>query len=341
MTDTFEPAKVKQEFKIVKNGKMILRDNKKQKLGFFQFEQPLLWPNIIVMSVVHLGALYALTIFHTFHIYTMILLIVIHQISATGITAGPHRLWAHKSYKAKLPLKILIFLMYCTAGQSPIFHWARDHRVHHKYTDTSADPHNTQRGLFFSHVGWLLMKKDPTVIARGKQIDISDLKADPVVNIPNYIYYAVSILLFYLVPVISVYFWNESAKNAIFALFFLRYALILNVTWSVNSFAHKFGSKPYDRTICPSENFLVSLTTCGEGWHNYHHAFPWDYRATEINLMDFTSTTTLFIKFFSKIGWAYDLKQPSEDLIKTVVKNRGDGTHPRWAEVPAPKSNLD
>jgi stearoyl-CoA desaturase (delta-9 desaturase) len=54
-------------------------------------------------------------------------------------------------------------------------------RVHHKYSDTSADPHNSKRGFFFSHIGWLMMKKHPDVKAKGQQIDMTDLEEDFVV----------------------------------------------------------------------------------------------------------------------------------------------------------------
>jgi len=36
---------------------------------------------------------------------------------ALGVTAGVHRYWTHKSYKAKLPLKIILTVFYLTAGQ--------------------------------------------------------------------------------------------------------------------------------------------------------------------------------------------------------------------------------
>lgn len=61
-------------------------------------------------------------------------------------------------------------------------HWARDHRVHHKYSETDADPHNATRGFFFSHIGWLLCRKHPDVISKGRQLDIADLQADPVLR---------------------------------------------------------------------------------------------------------------------------------------------------------------
>lgn len=65
--------------------------------------------------------------------------------------------------------------------QNHLFEWVRDHRVHHKFTDTDADPHNAQRGFFFSHIGWLMLRKHPDVIKKGALVDMSDLEKDPIV----------------------------------------------------------------------------------------------------------------------------------------------------------------
>lgn len=78
--------------------------------------------------------------------------------------------------KTKLFYKIFLFLL-----QNHIYEWARDHRMHHKYSETNADPHNAKRGFFFSHVGWLLCRKHPEVKEKGRGIDMSDLDRDPVV----------------------------------------------------------------------------------------------------------------------------------------------------------------
>lgn len=67
-------------------------------------------------------------------------------------------------------------------GQNDIYEWVRDHRVHHKFTDTDADPHNSRRGFFFSHMGWLLLKKHKDVSVKGKTVDMSDVASDPVVR---------------------------------------------------------------------------------------------------------------------------------------------------------------
>lgn len=90
-------------------------------------------------------------------------------------------MWSHKAYKARLPLRIFLMILQTIAFQNSIYEWARDHRVHHKFTDTDADPHNASRGFFFSHMGWLLIRKHPEVKAKGKLIDMSDLEKDPVV----------------------------------------------------------------------------------------------------------------------------------------------------------------
>jgi stearoyl-CoA desaturase (delta-9 desaturase) len=82
----------------------------------------------------------------------------------------------------------------------------------------------------------------------------------------------------------------------------------------------------------PAENRVVSVIGLGEGWHNYHHTFPWDYKTAELG--DYAmNLTTAFIDFFALIGWAYDRKQPSARLVQSVVQRRGDGTHAQWGRV--------
>lgn len=66
--------------------------------------------------------------------------------------------------------------------QNDIYEWARDHRVHHKFSETDADPHNATRGFFFAHIGWLFVRKHRDVIEKGKKLDVTDLLADPVVQ---------------------------------------------------------------------------------------------------------------------------------------------------------------
>jgi stearoyl-CoA desaturase (Delta-9 desaturase) len=134
---------------------------------------------------------------------------------------------------------------------------------------------------------------------------------------------------FILPTAIPVYLWGESWTTAFFVAALFRYTFILNVTWLVNSAAHKWGDKPYDKNIKPSENISVSIFALGEGFHNYHHTFPWDYKTAELgnNRLNFT---TNFINFFAKIGWAYDMKTVSDEIIQSRVHRTGDGSHQLW-----------
>ena len=94
------------------------------------------------------------------------------------ITAGVHRLWSHRSYDATFFMKFVLMIFNTIANQGSIWHWVRDHRVHHKFSETDADPHNAKRGFFFAHMGWLFVKKHPRVIEAGKKLNFDDLSND-------------------------------------------------------------------------------------------------------------------------------------------------------------------
>lgn len=43
--------------------------------------------------------------------------VLMGALSAFGVTAGAHRLWTHRSYKAKWPLRVILVICYSIAGQ--------------------------------------------------------------------------------------------------------------------------------------------------------------------------------------------------------------------------------
>jgi len=198
--------------------------------------------------------------------------------SGIGITVGAHRLWSHRSYSAALPVRVFLMLCNSIANQGSILHWARDHRVHHKHSETNADPHNAMRGFFFAHMGWLLLKKHPEVIRAGKELDFSDLYEDPVVMFQRKLDPWFALYMCFVFPAqIAVKFWGESFWTAFFVAGGLRYVYVLHCTFLVNSAAHLYGDHPYDVMSYPSENPYVSFFAIGEGWHNWHHKYPFDY----------------------------------------------------------------
>ena len=291
--------------------------------GPFGFLTPLVWGNIVIMIVLHSMALVGIIVGPLAKWQSLVFFMFYYLFSGMGVTAGAHRLWAHKTYKAKLPLQIILMFFNCISMQNDILEWSRDHRVHHKYTETHADPHNALRGFFFAHVGWLLMRKHPDVITKGKNIDLSDLYNDPVVMFQRRYYLPLCIFFTIVIPVVVPwYFWGENPWVAYFTLFAFRYVMTLHSTWLVNSAAHLWGSRPYDKHLNPSDNRFVCVAAIGEGWHNYHHTFPYDYATSEwgpsINM------TTAFIDMCAAVGLAYDRKQVSQEAIDRIRKRKGD-----------------
>lgn len=243
--------------------------------------------------------------------------------------------------------------------QHSVYKWAHQHRVHHKYPDTNADPHNSRRGLFFSHIGWLMVKPHPDIAKFSKNVDTSDLKANQFVMF-QYRYYVPlatgAVMISTLIPWLC---WNESIEASFFLGFLARFTSTINATWLVNSAAHYFGSKPYDINISSTESKIVSVCSIGEGlvsvftyrlllnfwlllsgFHNYHvrlnkntflfkletfsiqHTFPWDYKSAELGNYSL-NISTAFIDFFARIGWATELKTVSDDLVRRRILKTG------------------
>ena len=111
----------------------------------------------------------------------------------------------------------------------------------------------------------------------------------------------------------------------------MRYVIVLNITWTVNSIAHMWGNRPYDKHIKPAENMVITVGAMGEGFHNYHHTFPHDYRTSEFKLK--LNLTTAFIDFFAWIGWAYDRKSVSKEAIRNKMMRSGDQSMTRIEKV--------
>ena len=267
------------------------------------------YPMIIYIGLAHLAAGMGLFTLFSCKLQTLLFAFILWPISGLGITAGAHRLWAHRSYKATLPVRVFLMLCNCMANEGSIYHWSRDHRVHHKHSETDADPHNATRGLFFSHMGWLFVKKHPSVVTAGKKFNHDDLMSDPVVRIQKMCDPWLALFMCFVFPGLVGMLWGESFWNGYWVAGALRYVFVLHVTWCVNSLAHFWGEHPYDPKSWPAENPLVSFLALGEGWHNWHHKYPFDYATSELGIFEQYNPTKLFIDTCCFFGLASDRKR--------------------------------
>ena len=291
--------------------------------GPFGLKTKVVWVNVIYMIVLHVFAICGAVSALQANWKTWVLYFCAFVGSSFGITAGAHRLWTHRSYKAGLPYRMAVMLLNSLAMQNSILDWARDHRLHHKYSETDADPHNAKRGFFFAHIGWLLMRKHPQVLLKGRNICLKDLQQDPLVMFQARHYQTLSVLVCVVLPtLIPWYVLGESLTVSFLFLFACRYAMSLHGTWLVNSAAHLWGNRPYDTHTNPADNTLVCYAALGEGFHNYHHTFPFDYSTGEWGPK--LNFTTCIIDICAAFGLVYDRKQVSQESITNIRHRKGD-----------------
>ena len=56
--------------------------------------------------------------------------------------------------------------------------------------------------------------------------------------------------------------------------YLLGIVVLWHATFTINSLAHRWGTRPYPTGDSSRNNALLALLTFGEGWHNNHHAHP-------------------------------------------------------------------
>jgi len=302
------------------------------------------WPMGLYITLVHVWALIGLARVPDCSTATLLWAFLLWPISGLGITGGVHRLWSHRSYEAGHIVRCFLMLCNSIANQGSIYHWARDHRVHHKYSETDADPHNATRGFFFAHMGWLYVKKHPDVVKAGRELDFSDLKKDGYVMFQKKLDPWFTLFMCFIFPaLVAQHYWGEQFWNALWVAGALRYCCVLHFTWLVNSAAHLYGDHPYDTDSHPAENPLVSLAAIGEGWHNWHHKYPFDAYASEFGVSAQFNPTTLFINTCVFLGLAWNPKRATGAWEK--LKARREAAEARGEEYncggTASKANRD
>jgi stearoyl-CoA desaturase (delta-9 desaturase) len=246
---------------------------------------------------------------------------ILWPISGFGITGGAHRLWAHRSYTATLPYRFVLMLANSVANQGTIWHWARDHRTHHFHSETVADPHDAIRGFWFAHIGWLYIKRDKRVSQAGAKVNMDDLRADGPVMLQRKLDPWWNLFFCFAMPgLVASALWGETGINGFFVPGCLRYAWVLHCTWFVNSAAHLWGERPYDPDSNPAENPWVAILSVGEGWHNWHHKYPFDYAASEYGILRQFNPSKLVIDVCAAVGLVTERKRATAMWAREKAK---------------------
>jgi stearoyl-CoA desaturase (delta-9 desaturase) len=237
---------------------------------------PLDWRNIGLLALVHVAALAGTAVYvpvHGLSLAAVVIGAVLTVVTIFAISAGYHRLFSHRAYEAHPVLRFLLLAFGAGAFQNSALAWAADHRRHHANTDSDLDPYNARHGFWYSHIGWVLRKPDPTI----KQVPLVDLERDPLVVWQHrhigWIGIAVGLVLPTLLGLAFGDPWGGFVIGGA-----VRLMLVYHATFSINSFAHLIGTQPYSDKNSARDSLLTALVSMGEGYHNFHHTFPADYR---------------------------------------------------------------
>ncbi|HEX9795176.1 MAG TPA: fatty acid desaturase [Planctomycetota bacterium] len=271
------------------------------------------WLNMLFLPFAHLMALGGLVwmVFFHFSWGTLVLAAVMTVFSGVSVTGGYHRLFAHPTYKAAWPLRAFYLFFGAAAVQNSALRWSADHRVHHKFTDTDADPYNIKRGFWWAHIGWVLFKNP----LRADLSKVPDLQADALVRFQHKYYLPLVVFSLGLLPAGLGLLWGDPVGAVLVAGFF-RVVFQWHATFSVNSFAHYIGNQPYSDEISARDSFITAILSMGEGYHNFHHRFQADYR-NGVRWYQF-DPTKWWVWTLSKVKLTSDLRRTPKRAIEAA-----------------------
>src|SRR6202011_3179891 len=234
-------------------------------------------------------------------------------LAATGfsITLGYHRLCSHMAFRASLPVRLLVLIFGAGAFENSALMWASEHRRHHKHVDHDDDPYCISKGFFYAHIGWLLFK-----LKSDQPYDnVGDLQKDKLVCWQDRHVQWIAVLVSFGIPGILGFLWNgwRGALGAFLIAGVARIVVLQHGTFLINSACHTMGRQPYSRKCTARDSLFLALFTLGEGYHNYHHEFQYDYR-NGVKPWQFDPTKWM-IWILSKLGLARKLRRVPEEKI--------------------------
>ncbi len=256
------------------------------------------------------------------------LALVFYLFTGLGVTIGYHRLFTHGSFQASRPLKIVLAVGGSMAMEGSLIGWCAIHRRHHAYSDKEGDPHSPHldegpgvmgvvKGLWHAHMGWLV-----TPEATDEKRWAPDLLKDKdLVKITKM--FPLLAVASFLLPALLGFALTQSLRGAVTAFVWaslVRIFLLQHVTWSINSICHFYGERPFKSLDFSTNNWVLSLISFGESWHNNHHAFPTSARHG-IGRAQLDPSGRL-ISWFQKLRWASEVKSvsPKQIAAKKIAK---------------------
>jgi len=283
-------------------------------------------PFLVLSPIISAVLIYTHVTVEGFNSALLLPAFLMYLLTGISVTAGYHRLFAHRAYKANTFLRAFYLIFGAAGFASSALDWATNHRDHHNYVDTDKDPHNYNEGFFHAHFGWLLFKFDLSAFPK-------DLLNDKLVVMQHKYFIWIGVFVS-LVTGIGFGFAMGSPIGGIAIVFFGRVVMTHQVMFFINSLCHCVGTQLFDVNQTAKDNYWVAFFTLGEGYHNFHHKFQSDYR-NGLRWYDFDPTKWT-INVTTWLGLSYDKKTVPEALI---LKAKMESQQARFAEKMAKKRN--
>ena len=203
--------------------------------------------------------------------------IALYALRMFALTGFYHRYFAHRTFRTSRAVQFTFACVGAACVQRGPLWWAAHHRNHHRHADTSLDPHSPrQRGFIWSHMGWFLTgdafrtdwRRIPD-FARYPELRWLDRYDIAVPVALAALLYAAGSVLAHVAPAL-----HTSGPQLLVWGFFVSTVVLFHATVTINSLAHRFGTRRYRTNDDSRNNWLLALLTFGEGWHNNHHYFP-------------------------------------------------------------------
>lgn len=256
---------------------------------------------------------------------------------ATGlsITLGYHRLFSHFTFKAHWPVKLFTLLFGAAAFEGSALAWSADHRRHHKFVDHDDDPYDISKGFFHAHIGWLLFRRGPDTPLTW----VRDLQKDRLAWWQHEYYVPLALGVGFALP--AAIGWIVGGPVVALGSFLIagvaRVVVVHHMTFCINSLCHWIGDRPYSTECTARDSFLMAVVTFGEGYHNYHHEFQYDYR-NGVRPWQFDPTKWT-IWLLSKFGLVSGLRTvPEEKILKARIAEKERLLQAQLAEKALPDS---
>lgn len=283
-------------------------------LGNYQIN----WLSTAILFLPPVGVVAAILAGVPLTLPTLIVALVFYWLNGCiGITAGYHRLFAHRAFDSHWTVQWAVLFFGAGAFEGSAKWWCRNHRIHHRYIDTDKDPYNATRGFFYTHWGWMVMKQDYEILGF---VETHDLNRNRAVMFQHNYYLPIALLSGVILPTVLCGLINGDWVGGYMYAALAKMFWTHNCTFFINSLAHStlFGAtQNFSDQHSSRDSLLCALLTFGEGYHNFHHEFAQDYR-NGIKWFHWDPTKWV-IRSLEIIGLAKNLVRTPQSVIRRNI----------------------